>query len=107
MPGHGLEDEPRGNGRRTCLESVFVQLADKRNMTHRMWPLLRPEIEVVEGQRLLKDRWVRTFGNRHQHGVDMSHVVPPDDVRTIGQTPGMLVICRPQKQCRRVDRSGR
>ena len=39
------------------------------------------EVEVVERERLLEDRRVRALRDRHEHGVDVTHVVAADDAR--------------------------
>ena len=55
-------------------------------------PVLRAEVEVVHRQRLLEDRRVRALRDRHQHRIDVAHVVAADDVRAVGQA--LRMACR-------------
>src|SRR5262245_46263456 len=56
VSGHELECPARRDRRRAGPERVPVELADERDVTHRELPLLRPEVEVVQRERLLEDR---------------------------------------------------
>ena len=61
-------------------------------MSHRVVPLFASEIEVIYCEGLLIKRRVRTFRNGEHYGVDVTHVVAADNVRTICQTIGVLVV---------------
>ncbi|MCG3163383.1 MAG: hypothetical protein JMDDDDMK_04780 [Acidobacteria bacterium] len=107
MPGHQIQREAGGDGRRARRERHAVELADERDVAHREFPILRSEIEIVQAERLLKRRRVRAFRNGKQHRIDVAHVMPPDRVAGIGQPARMFVARRTQQQRRRIDRAAR
>src|SRR5438552_16623623 len=74
-------------------------------MPHRVVPLSTSEIEVVYSEGLLIERWVRTFRNGEQYGVNVIHVVAFDDVRTVCQPVGMFVVRRAKHQPGGIDRA--
>src|SRR5882724_5361829 len=74
-------------------------------MSHRVVPLSTSEIEVVYSEGLLIERWVRTFRNGEQYGVNVTHVVASDDVRTVCQPVRMFVVRRAKQQRGGIDRA--
>src|SRR5215475_2135045 len=62
-----------------AAEHRRVGLAQHLNVTEREVVLPRPEIEIVEPQRLLKPGRVRLPRDRDQGRVVVAHVVAPDD----------------------------
>ena len=102
---HQLERESRRDRRRARRERDAVELADEGDVAHRVVPLLRREVEVVDAERLLEDGRVRALRDREQDRVDVAHVVPADDVRAVGEAARVPVVRRAQQQRRRVDRA--
>ena len=84
--GHHVEREPRSNRGSARLERYAVELAHERDVSHRMGPILRPEVEIVHRESLLKDRRVRALGERHENRVDVPHVVSPNNIGTVRQS---------------------
>ena len=103
--GHQVQSEVRSDGRRSGLESDGVEFADERNVPHGILEVIRAEVEIVDAQRLLKNRRVGAFRNRHHDRVGVSHVVAAHDVGTVGQTARVFVIGGSQEKRSRVDRS--
>src|SRR5882724_4700810 len=66
--------KPGGERWRAGLQSRPIQLTDERNMAHRILEFLGSKIVIVYRQRLLENRCIRAFRNRHQHGVDVAHI---------------------------------
>src|ERR1700756_2018858 len=56
---HRVERPPRRDRGRSCAQGFRVKLANEGDVTHRERPILRAEIEIVDGKSLLKDRWIR------------------------------------------------
>src|SRR5207249_10171315 len=75
MLRHQIKSPSRRNLWRARAQSVSVELADKRNVAHRVLPILRSQVEVIHGQRLLKDGWVWTLRKSHHYRIDVAHVV--------------------------------
>jgi hypothetical protein len=105
--GHQVERPPGRDRGCPAPQGVGVELADERDVPHRVLPLRRPEVEVVQAKRLLEDGRVRAAGDGHQDRVHVAHVVPPDHVGAVGEPARMPVAGRPQQQRRRVDRACR
>ena len=103
MVGHQVEREARRDRRRAGLQRLAIQLADEGDVAHRILPVIRAEVEIIHRKRLLEHRWIRAFRNRHQHRIDMPHVVTADDVGAIGEAARVLVIRRAQQQRRGID----
>jgi hypothetical protein len=58
---HEIESPPRSDRRGAGFQSIGVQFAYKRDVAHRVVPVLRTKIEVINRQSLLKYGWVRTL----------------------------------------------
>ena len=95
VPGHQVERPPRRQGWRTSLQLFRIELANEGNMTHRVVPVFVAEIKIVHRQGLLKYRRIGTFREGHEHRVDVSHIMPSDRARTVGQAVGVPVVGRP------------
>src|SRR5215472_5945453 len=95
---HDFEREAGSDGRRARLERFPIQLADKRNVAHGVVPLFRTEVEVVDRERLLKDRRIRALVNSHEDRINVPHVVPSDHVRTVCQAVWVFVVGGAQQQ---------
>ena len=104
---HQIQRPARRNSRRTGFQRVSIKFAHERNVAHRIFPVLRSEIEIIYCQSLLKDGWVWALRQRHQNRIDVAHVVTADDVRTVSQTIRVTVVRRAQQQCCGVDRAAR
>src|SRR6516225_2723976 len=107
MGGHYLKRRLWGNGRCASFQRFTIELANKRNMSHRVLPFLRAEIKVIYGKRLLEDGRIGAFGNSHENGIDVPHVVPANDIGAVCESARVLVICRPKEQRCRVNRAAR
>ena len=103
-----LVERPAGHElRRPGVQSVLVKLADERDVTHRVAPLLRAEVVIVDREGLLEHRGVRLSGKRHHHGVGVTHVVAPHLAGAVGEPVRMAFAGRAQQQGRRVDGAAR
>src|SRR5262245_46812105 len=60
------------------------------------------EIEVVQGQRLLKFRQIALARHRYESRIVVSHVVPADHARAVGEPARMPVARGTQQQKSRV-----
>ena len=69
--------------------------------------LVVAEVEIVHAECLLEHGRVGHLRDRQQHRVDVPHVVPADDPRSVRQAVRMAIVCRSQQQGRRIDRSAR
>ena len=105
--GHQFQSEIRSDGRRASLQSDRIQFADERDVPHGILEVFRTEVEVIDAQRLLENRWVRAFRNGHHHRVGVSHVMAAHDVGTVGQSARVLVVGGAQEKCGRIDCSAR
>ena len=104
---HQLERHPRDERGRAGRQHVTVGLSHEGDVPHRVGPLLRAEVEVVDCERLLEARRVGALGERQVHRVDVRHVMPSHDARAVRQALRMPVVRRAQEQRRRVDRAAR
>src|SRR6516162_4732131 len=107
MGGHQLKRPFWRHGRGASLQRFTIELANKRNMSHRVLPFLRGKIKVIYGKRLLEDGRIGAFGNSHENGIDVPHVVPANDIGAVCESARVLVICRPKEQRCRVNRAAR
>ena len=94
-----------GPPRRTAADLLGVGLAEHLDAAQRVVPVVRAEVPVVEGERLLEPGRVGLLGQRHQRQVVVPHVVPADDVRAVGQAVRVPVAGRAQQQHRGVHRA--
>ena len=100
MFAHQIECPFRRDFWRAGFERVAVELADKRDVAHGKFPFRRAEVEIVNRKCFLKDSRVWTFRQRHQNGIHVTHVMPADDVRAVGEAVRMFVISRTQAATR-------
>src|ERR1044072_2694039 len=107
MFGQQIKRPSRSYRGRTGFQSVSVELADERDVAHRVVPVSRAEIEIVDCECLLKDCWVWTLGKGHEYRIDVAHVVTADNIRSVGETIRMAVISRSQQQRGRIHRAAR
>src|SRR5207249_11492043 len=70
---------------------------------HRVVPLLRREVVVVEAPGLLEAGRVRVPGDRKEHRVQMAHVVAADDAGAVGEAAGVPVARGAEEERGRVD----
>ena len=105
-PRHPVIEESPRHPRHGGLRHDAVRPALRLDLPQRIAPVGSPEIEVVDGHRLLKDGAVaaKRMEPRH-HRRQMRHVAPPDEPRRIREPPRMLVAGRLQQQGGRVDRA--
>ena len=80
-----LGEDPVRRPRHRCLEHAPLELP--RSWA---WPIPTlgvrlAEVPVIEGQRLLEDGAVDLRADRHQRGVDVRHVVAPDQPGRVGE----------------------
>ena len=61
MFAHQIECPFRRDFRRAGFERVAVELADKRDVSHRKFPIGRAKIKIVNRKCFLKNSRVRTF----------------------------------------------
>ena len=87
--------------------AIGVQLADERDVPHRVLELVVAEVEVVHAERLLKHGRVRRLRDGQQHRIHVPHVVTADDARRVGQAVGVTIVGRSQQQRRRIDGAAR
>ena len=92
MVRHRIESEARRDGRSTCAERYTIELTDEGDVAHRVRPILRTKIEIVDRERFLKDDRVRASRYSHHHGVCVPHVVTADHVRSVRESVGMSFI---------------
>ena len=83
------------------------RLADHLDVAHRELEVLRPEVEVVDAQRLLELRRVGLLRDRQDGRAVVEHVVAADLVGAVGEPVGMAVVRRRQQQLGRVGGAGR
>ena len=107
VPAHEVERPAGGDGRGPGLEGLSVELAHEGDVAQGVLPVVGAEIEIVQGQRLLEHGGIRTLRKRHEHGVDVAHVVPPHHVRAIGETPRVPVTGRSEEKRGGVDGAAR
>jgi hypothetical protein len=103
---HEVESPSRRDRRRAGGKSIAVQLAHEGDVPHRVGPLAGSKVEVIDAERLLKDRRIGALGNRHQDGIDVAHVVPPHHIRAVGEPPRVLVGSRAEQERRGIDGAG-
>ena len=107
MLRHDVERHAGHDGWRAGGQRNGVQLADERNMPHRVLEFIVAEVEVVDAKRLLKHGRVGRLRNGEQHGIHMAHVVSAYDARPIGQPLRVTIVRRSQQQGGRIDGSAR
>src|SRR6516162_48748 len=89
--------------RRLALEHLAVGFAEHLDMTERVVPIIRAEVEIIERECFLEHGGVGLLRNREEGRVVVAHVVTSDDSRVVRQSVRMLVIGRAQQQQGRVD----
>ena len=75
------------------------------DQAERIVPVIGPEVEIADRQRLLKHRVVGFAHQRHQDGLVVTHVVAAHLARAVGQTVRMFVVGGAQQQQRRRQRA--
>src|SRR6516165_4256358 len=79
-----------------CPQRVGVEFPDEGDVAYRKGPLLGPEIAVVHAERLLEDGGVGALRDGHEDGIDVAHIMTPDDVGAVGETPRVPVVGGPE-----------
>ena len=90
-----------------ALHRFGVGLADHLDVAGRPVVVGRPEVEVVEPDRLLEDGVVGFLGQGDDRLAVVEHVVAADLVGAVGEAVGVLVVRRAQQQLGRVRRARR
>ena len=86
------------------MDLLVVGLAQHLDAAEGELPVVGAEVPVVHRQGLLEPRGVGLQRDGHQGDVVVSHVVPADHSRAVGQPFGVAVRARPQQQGGRVHR---
>src|SRR5215813_8405409 len=84
---------------------LAMRFAEHLHMAQRVGKAGGAEIEVVQGQCLLKFCRVGLARDRHEGRIVVSHVVPADDARAVGEPVRMLVASGAQQKESRIQGS--
>ena len=100
---HQVECPTWRDGRCASRKRYAVKFCDEGEVAHRVVPIFRTKVEVVNRQCLLIERRIWALGESQHDGVHVTHVVAAHDVGTVCEATRMLVTRRAQKQCSRID----
>jgi hypothetical protein len=89
---HLLKSESGCDRRRAGRERHTIELSDKRDVSHRIRPVIRAEIEIIDRERLLKHSRVRAFGNGKKDRINMAHVIASDLIGAVCKSVRMMFV---------------
>ena len=108
--GHIIERKlgfPNGPARRFALQHFAIGFSQHLDAAQGIFPIVRAKVEIVQAKGFLEDGRVGMFGNGHEGGVVVPHVMAPDHIRTIREPIRVLVVGGAQQKSCGVDCSAR
>ncbi len=98
VPRYPVEREARREFQRVILEHRSLGFAEHLDVAQRKFIIRRAQIKIIDRQCFLEPGRIFTPGKRDQRDGVVKHVMPSDQVRTVGQTARMFCAGGQQQQ---------